>query len=119
MTAENQKEKWGIGKIITVCLLIVILAWELLIAYLVHDMSRLFREFEPANYKVGFMVSMQPVVWVMIILTLGIILDIAKRKKFLILKSILVIAIIVMANSSLSMFLVMESYEPILNMESK
>jgi len=119
MTVENQSGKWGIGKIITVCLLIIILAWELLISYLVHDMSRLFREFEPANYKIGFMESMQPVVWAMIILTLGMILDIARRQKFLILNSILVIAIIVMANSSLSLFLAMESYEPIFNMETK
>ena len=119
MTTEIQRKRWSKGKIISVVLLVILWVWQCLIAYQVYGLSKLFVEFEPANYKVGFMNSMQPFIWVLIILTVGVTLDISKRAKFLILNSILIISIIIVANVSLSFFITMEGYEPIMNLDSK
>ena len=107
------------GKTISVLILVILFAWQCLIAYLLHDIVNSFKEFEPANYKVEFMTFVQPYIWVFMILTLGIIFDVFKRSKFLILNSILIIAIIAVSNGTLSFFIVMEAYEPIMNLGSK
>ena len=108
----------SVGKLITIILLTVLLIWLCFTAYMAYGISENVEKLNSEGDLGGFIVLLQPFIWLFILLTLGLIIEVAKRKTFLVLNSILIVSIIFVGLMFLSIAVVVTGYAPIFKLDN-
>jgi hypothetical protein len=102
-----------VEKLIILLLLVIFLIWQCFTAYIVYGMSENLEELNSPGDLSGFIIYIQPIIWLFIVVTIGLIIDVAKRNKFLIVNSILMVAVVFIGLTFLTIAAVVSGYAPI------
>ena len=97
----------AIGKIISVIILILLIIWECVILYFVYGVTSLVEGVGTPLERSEFIIFTHPLLWVYLILTIGLIIDIVRREKILILNTVLLISIVTVSNIFLTILVVL------------
>jgi hypothetical protein len=95
-----------------------LLIWQGVLGYLVYGVSQLFTDFESPTNMIVFIVWTQPFIWLFMLLTVGAIVNVIRRRKFELLNSVLLVSIIAVSNIFLHILVVLSGYAPIFELSN-
>ena len=114
MVEQRSGLKLYLAKAISLLILVGFLTWQGAIAYFVHSVSSLLPDLRAPEHSTLFIVGMQPFMWMFMLLTVGLGIDFIRRRDFLVLNSILMVAIIAVATVFLHILALLAGYAPII-----
>lgn len=100
-------------KSIVIVLLSALCMWQGYLAVGAHEMAEVMHEFNNGEGMAVFIIYSQPLIWLFLLLTALIAMDIFRRKDFLIVNSFGVALALAVGTVFLQLFVVVGGYAPI------